>query len=438
MSFLNSQSGNRKDVQFSVVDVETTGLFPERNDRIIEIAVISVNSTGEVMDQYSTLVNPVRDLGPTHIHHITSAEIKGAPRFAEVVGDVLSRLRGTVFAGYYPHFDFRFLRSEVNRLGHEVPPVGLLCVNELARDVAPDLPGRKLEICCKHFGIPLSESHTARADAVATANVLRECSKRSKLDFRTLLTPLNIQPFPDLADVWPGLRINGKSYTRASAAEAMKSEPNYIAKLIASLPIGPKSDQSLDRYFALLDHVLEDRVVTPDEATMLFDLAREVGISQGQAEDAHCKYTRDLVFAALADEVVTQKEEEDLRHVARVLSIPDSKFEEILAEATANPAISMTSITRTTTPKNDLAGLSICFTGEFTCRINGNLAARHFAEAIAQKRGMIVRKGVTKDLDVLVVADPNSMSGKAKKARQYGIRIVVEPVFWHWMDINIG
>ena len=424
--------------EFSVVDLETTGLFPERNDRVIEVAIVRVDLDGKLLDEYTTLVNPNRDLGPTHIHHISSAEIKGAPPFAEVAGSVLSRLAGTIFAGYYPHFDFRFLRCEVNRLGHEIPPSGLLCVNELARDVAPDLPGRKLEICCKHFGVPLSESHTAYADAIATANVLRECFNRTRRDVRALLGRVDIQPLPDVTDMWPGLHINERTYTRDSAAAAIKLEPNYIARLVASLRTETNTDRSLDQYFALLDRVLEDRVVIADETAMLFNIAREIGISQRQAEDAHCRYARDLVLAAFADRRITREEEADLRQVAEILAVSASRFAEILEEATGKAAMGLSSAGQTTAPKNDLAGLSICFTGEFTCRVNGKLAVRQLGEEEACKRGMIVRKGVTKDLDILVAADPNSMSGKARKARQYDVRIVAEQVFWHWMEIDVG
>jgi DNA polymerase-3 subunit epsilon len=41
-----------------------------------------------------------------------------------------------------------------------------------------------------------------------------------------------------------------------------------------------------------------------------------------------------------------------------------------------------------------------------------------------------VHERVTKALDVLVVADPNSQSGKAAKARSYGTRIMAEAAFW--------
>jgi DNA polymerase-3 subunit epsilon len=43
---------------------------------------------------------------------------------------------------------------------------------------------------------------------------------------------------------------------------------------------------------------------------------------------------------------------------------------------------------------------------------------------------------VTKKLDYLVMADPDSLSGKAKKARSYGTRILAESVFWNLMGVN--
>lgn len=88
------------DTEFAVVDVETTGLFPERHDRIIEIAIVRVDSRGETIDEYVTLVNPLRDIGPTHIHGITARDVCNAPDFSEIGGDVMHRLAGSVFVGH--------------------------------------------------------------------------------------------------------------------------------------------------------------------------------------------------------------------------------------------------------------------------------------------------------------------------------------------------
>ena len=51
-------------------------------------------------------------------------------------------------------------------------------------------------------------------------------------------------------------------------------------------------------------------------------------------------------------------------------------------------------------------------------------------ETLAAEHGMLVKKGVTKSLDILVCADPDTMSSKGRKAREYGVRIIAEPAFF--------
>ena len=60
---------------FSVVDVETTGLFPRAYDRIVEIAVVRLGPTGEPEEEFVTLVNPERDVGPTRIHDLAHGRL---------------------------------------------------------------------------------------------------------------------------------------------------------------------------------------------------------------------------------------------------------------------------------------------------------------------------------------------------------------------------
>jgi DNA polymerase-3 subunit epsilon len=62
---------------------------------------------------------------------------------------------------------------------------------------------------------------------------------------------------------------------------------------------------------------------------------------------------------------------------------------------------------------------------------------REMATELATRLGIDVVESVTKKLDVLVVADPQTASGKAKKARQYGIRVLHEPVFWKAVGIEV-
>ncbi len=85
----------------------------------------------------------------------------------------------------------------------------------------------------------------------------------------------------------------------------------------------------------------------------------------------------------------------------------------------------------------EFAGKRVCFTGECQCRRSGEPITREMATELAAGQGMIVAESVTKALDLLVVADPLTQSGKAKKARQYGIRIMHELAFWRALGLEV-
>ena len=75
----------------------------------------------------------------------------------------------------------------------------------------------------------------------------------------------------------------------------------------------------------------------------------------------------------------------------------------------------------TTTSSTSLG--SICFTG--TLETMGRKEAQKLAESV----GFEVKGGVTKGLTYLVIADPNSQSSKARKARELGTKLLSEKEF---------
>jgi len=82
-----------------VVDVETTGFG--RNDRIVEIALVTAE-VSSVLDEFETLVNPLRDVGPAHIHGVTASMVGPAPVFEEVAPAIAERLHGAVMVAHNP------------------------------------------------------------------------------------------------------------------------------------------------------------------------------------------------------------------------------------------------------------------------------------------------------------------------------------------------
>ena len=68
---------------YAVVDVETTGLDPTV-DRVVEVAVVRCDEQGHPVSEWSTLVQPDRDPGPTTVHGLTADDLAAAPRFTDV------------------------------------------------------------------------------------------------------------------------------------------------------------------------------------------------------------------------------------------------------------------------------------------------------------------------------------------------------------------
>jgi hypothetical protein len=111
--------------RFVVVDVETTGLY--NSDRVVEVAAVTLAKGGEIVDEWDTLVNPGRDVGPTHIHGVTASMVSAAPRFEEVAEALAARLDGAVLVAHNLVFDARMLTNEYGRLGAAMDPGRGVC-----------------------------------------------------------------------------------------------------------------------------------------------------------------------------------------------------------------------------------------------------------------------------------------------------------------------
>src|SRR5262249_52348273 len=122
--------------QFAVVDTETTGLPNRRTNRVVEIAVVRLSSALSVVDEFETLLNPDRDIGPTSIHGIAARSVTAAPRFEEVAGDILDRIQGCVIVAHNVRFDSSFLCFEFDRLGVKLPELPVVCTLQMARQVS--------------------------------------------------------------------------------------------------------------------------------------------------------------------------------------------------------------------------------------------------------------------------------------------------------------
>ncbi|WP_030378666.1 MULTISPECIES: TerD family protein [unclassified Streptomyces] len=157
---------------WALVDVETSGLRAGR-DRVLSLAVITLDGHGRRAEEFSTLLNPGCDPGPVHIHGLTPARLAGAPTFEEVAPRVGELLDGRVLVAHNAQFDYDFLAHEFARARSWAPVGSRLCTLALNRLVGPGTPDFKLGTLAAHYGVEQRHAHDARDDVRVLAGVLR-------------------------------------------------------------------------------------------------------------------------------------------------------------------------------------------------------------------------------------------------------------------------
>ena len=362
---------------FAIIDCETTGFG--KHDRIVEVAAVVVDgASGAVVDEYDTLVNPQRDTGPVGVHGVTASMVEAAPVFDEVAGALALRLHGAVLVAHNLSFDVRMLRQEYERLDTGIEEGQGHCTLRLTSE--------NLEAACARFGISLEGHHRALADARATAQLL--------LQFLEEL-PGGIPATVPSED----LLLNPRTLRRDATDRSSQSE---MARIVAGARY-PTSDGALLEYLNVLDWVLDDLVITQTERKHMAAVASDLGIDPRQLDRAHVTYLQSIISAAQRDGVITEAEHSMIGAIATALGVDTVEIPEVTERSESGPLS---------------PGMRVCFTGEAI--VDGQKIDRTDLETQATQVGLQPVSSVTKKgCDLVVAADPSSMSGKAKKAREY-------------------
>ena len=162
-----------------ILDTETTGLYPDRGDRILEFAGIEMRKRQLTDSTLHLYIHPDRDIPAeaAAVHGITLdvLEEKNAPKFSAVGTQIADFLRGAELIIHNARFDVGFLNMEFARMG-------LPSVEELGCEVTDTLamarekyPGQKasLDALCSRLDVDRSKRvyHGALIDCELLAEV---------------------------------------------------------------------------------------------------------------------------------------------------------------------------------------------------------------------------------------------------------------------------
>lgn len=429
---------------FAVLDLETTGLR-YRTDRIVEVGIVHLDSDLQETGRWSTLVNPQRAITAGEIHGIAATDVAHAPTLAEAAEDVIALLADRVLVAHNAVFDVNHLMLGLARAGVAVP-TALPAVADTMRYSDRMLGARSLGHACDVLSIDIVDAHAALADAVAASEVLRRlfdispgglegavaryavspetgCWRSAPFAFTGGGDPLAALLKAGTSVSWPGAGSSStgprSGYTRAHATEDRRRDEGYLAGLVARLPMvddDPNSDATA--YLTLLDEALEDRLITTAEAEALVLAAQQLGLSQAEVAAANQQYLAAVASAAWADGIVSDAERADLEAVARLLGLDEAAASAALDQARDRGQ------KRTATAERIGArpGDRVAFTGDMS-------RPRALLEHQAITARLVPTGTISRRTAMLVIADPHSQSGKARKARDLGVRLVSEPVF---------
>ncbi len=153
-----------------VFDLETTGLSASV-DKITEIGAVKIRA-GEIVDRYSTLINPEIPIpyNITQLTGITDEMVAGQRTIKEIMPEFIDFIGDCPLVAHNANFDWGFIRTKAFELGYDLS-CSIIDTLSLSRILLPELKKHKLNIVCQHLNIKLENHHRAVHDAEATAAI---------------------------------------------------------------------------------------------------------------------------------------------------------------------------------------------------------------------------------------------------------------------------
>lgn len=157
---------------YAILDIETTG-GKYNEEGITEIAIYKFDGH-EIVDQFSSLVNPEKNIQPfvVNLTGINNKMLYNAPKFYEVAKRIIEITEDCILVAHNAQFDNRILTTEFARLGYSFEKE-IVCTVELSKKLLPDLPSYSLGKLVRSLGIPIADRHRAQGDAKATVELFK-------------------------------------------------------------------------------------------------------------------------------------------------------------------------------------------------------------------------------------------------------------------------
>lgn len=165
---------------YTVIDIETTGLSSKRNE-IIELSALKIRND-IITGQFSTLIKPVKPISSfiTKLTGITNEMVENSPMIKEVLPDFMEFLKDDCIMGHNVHFDINFIYENLMR-HHNIPLTNNYTdTMRLARKHC-NFTSHRLSYLAKQFEISTEGHHRALNDCIMTFEIYKKIKAIAQL-----------------------------------------------------------------------------------------------------------------------------------------------------------------------------------------------------------------------------------------------------------------
>ena len=161
-----------------VLDTETTGLSPNKGDRVVEIGCVELINHVPTENTFQVYLNPERDMdeGAQRVHGLTNEFLLDKPKFSEIAEEFISYIGESKIIAHNASFDINFLNSELARVDKsKISDERVVDTLKMAREKYPGARN-SLDALCKRFLVDNSNRklHGALLDSELLAEVYLE------------------------------------------------------------------------------------------------------------------------------------------------------------------------------------------------------------------------------------------------------------------------
>lgn len=166
-----------------VFDLETTGFYPDKGDRILSIGAVKMSGERVLESQsfYSLVYNekePSEEI--TKLTGITGKDISTAPKIEDVLNQFYKFVQSATLVAHHANHEKAFMQHATWTVLRTHFQHRILDTSFLTKIVCPEVELVSLDDCLTHFNIDVNGRHHALRDARMTAELWAKNVQQAK------------------------------------------------------------------------------------------------------------------------------------------------------------------------------------------------------------------------------------------------------------------